>query len=452
MAPDKLDLRDKAFEVLMIVADRAEAEVTVSEGRHALTRFANSFIHQNVAEDHRWARLKLVIDGRSASGSTNRLDHDSLVRLVDETLEAAALRPVDPDWPGLAPPTAWLTLEDDRWDRETQFAEPGARAQVVKDFVDAGGDGGPRADLRAAGICSTSGWDTYFANNAQHRAGGRATLAAVDAIQRTATSDSRGWQFAPRLSELDGSAAGRLAAERARATANAVDIEPGPYEVVLEPACVADMLDFLADGFNAKTYAEGRSWIKPKAALLDESIDIWDDVNDHRSIGVSFDAEGTPKSQRMLVREGVCRALVHDRRTAKRAGTRSSGHAVPGGEVSGPVPTSLFLAGGDQSPEELIADVERGLLVTDFWYTRILDPKTQVVTGLTRNGTFLVEKGKITGAVRNLRFTQSYVEALGPGNVLGVGDDARLYEMWGGTAHVPSLRLASWNFTGGAKG
>jgi len=442
-----MDLREKAFEVLMIVADRAEAEVTVSEGRASLTRFANSFIHQNVAEDHQWARLKLVIDGRAASGSSNRLDHDSLVRLVDETLEAASLRPVDPDWPGLTPPTAWLTLEDDRYDRDTHLAEPTARAQVVKDFVDAG-----EGELQSAGYCATDGWDIYFANNLQHRAGGRASMAAVDAIQRTPTSDSRGWQFAPRLSEIDGAAAGRLAAERARAGANAVDIEPGAYEVVLEPSCVADMLEFLRDGFNAKTYNEGRSWVRPKAALLDESIDIWDDVNDHRSIGVSFDAEGTPKSQRMLVREGVCRALVHDRRTAKRAGTRSSGHAVPGGEVSGPVPTSLFLAGGDQSPEELIADVERGLLVTDFWYTRILDPKTQVVTGLTRNGTFLVEKGKITGAVRNLRFTQSYVEALGPGNVLGVGDDARLYEMWGGTAHVPSLRLASWNFTGGAKG
>jgi len=439
-----MDLRDKAFEVLMIVDDRAEAEVTVSEGRKALTRFANSFIHQNVAEDHQWARLKLVIDGRAATGSTNRLDHDSLVRLVDETLESARLRPVDPDWPGLAPPTAWLTLEDDRFDAKTHLSDPGARAQVVKDFVDAGaagadGSGADGPGLQAAGYCATKGWDIYFANNAQHRAGGRATLAAVDAIHRTPTSDARGWQFGPRLADLDGAAA------------NPVDIEPGRYEVVLEPACVADMLDFLGDGFNAKTYSEGRSWVRPKVALLDESIDIWDDVNDPRSIGVSFDAEGTPKAQRVLVREGVCRGLVHDRRTAKRVGTRSTGHAVPGGEVGGPMPGNLFLAGGDQSPEELVADVERGLLVTDFWYTRILDPKTQVVTGLTRNGTFLVEKGRITGAVRNLRFTQSYVEALGPGNVLGVGDDARLYETWGATPHVPSLRLASWNFTGGTK-
>jgi predicted Zn-dependent protease len=445
-----MDLRDKAFEVLIIVDDRAEAEITVGTGRTALTRFANSFIHQNVAEDKQWARLKLVVDGRAATGSTNRLDRDSLIRLVDETLEVTRLRPVDPDWPGLAPPTAWLTLEDDRYDPKTERSEPETRAQVVKDFVDASGTGDDQ--LRAAGYCATKGWDVYFANNLQHRAGGRASSAAVDAIHRTPTSDSRGWQFAPSIADIDGAAAGRLAAERARAAANPVDLEPGRYEVVLEPACVADMMDFLADGFNAKTYSEGRSWVKPKAALLDESIDIWDDVNDPRSIGVSFDAEGTPKAQRVLVREGVCRALVHDRRTAKRTGTRSSGHAVPGGEVSGPMPTNLFLAGGDQSPEELVADVERGLLVTDFWYTRILDPKTQVVTGLTRNGTFLIEKGKITGAVRNLRFTQSYVEALGPGNVLGLGDDARLYEMWGGWAHVPSLRLAGWNFTGGAKG
>jgi predicted Zn-dependent protease len=441
-----MDLRDKAFEVLIIVDDRAEAEITVGVGRTALTRFANSFIHQNVAEEKQWARLKLVVDGRAATGSTNRLDRDSLVKLVDDTLESARLRPVDPDWPGLAPPTAWLTLEDDRYDPGTHKSEPAARAQVVKDFVDQG------PELGAAGYCATRGWDTYFANNLQHRAGGRATMAAVDAIHRTATSDSRGWQFAPSIGGIDGAAAGRLAAARARAAANPVDLEPGRYEVVLEPACVADMMDFLADGFNAKTYSEGRSWVKPKAALMDESIDIWDDVNDPRAIGVSFDAEGTPKAQRVLVREGVCRALVHDRRTAKRTGTRSSGHAVPGGEVSGPMPTNLFVGGGDQSPEELVADVERGLLVTDFWYTRILDPKTQVVTGLTRNGTFLVEKGKIVGAVRNLRFTQSYVEALAPGNVLGLGDDARLYELWGGWAHVPSLRLASWNFTGGAKG
>ena len=125
----------------------------------------------------------------------------------------------------------------------------------------------------------------------------------------------------------------------------------------------------------------------------------------------------------------------------------STGHGF-GGDGGG-IPTNLFLAPGHRSPEELIGSVERGLLVTEFWYTRILDPKTQVVTGLTRNGTFLIEGGRVVGGVPNLRFTQSYVDALRPGNVLGVGDDARLFD---GTYHVPTLRLAAWNFTGGAKG
>jgi len=115
----------------------------------------------------------------------------------------------------------------------------------------------------------------------------------------------------------------------------------------------------------------------------------------------------------------------------------------------GGIATNLFMAPGTQSVEELIAGVERGLLVTEFWYTRILDPKTQVVTGLTRNGTFLIEGGEIVGGVPNLRFTQSYVDALRPGNVLGVADDARLFD---GTYHVPTVRLGEWNFTGGAKG
>jgi predicted Zn-dependent protease len=148
-----------------------------------------------------------------------------------------------------------------------------------------------------------------------------------------------------------------------------------------------------------------------------------------------------------LVRDGVTTAVVHDRRTAAKAGTESTGHAT-GSDAFGPMPSSMFLAPGSRSREELIASVARGLLVTDFNYTRILDPKTQVVTGLTRNGLFLIEDGRVIKPVKNFRFTQSYVGALAPGRVLGIGADACLY----GGAFVPSLHLASWNFTGGARG
>ena len=438
--PNGLGVCDR---VLELVGERAEAEVTATAGRSALTRFANSAIHQNVADDGTWTGLKVVVDGRWATTGTNRTDDESLVRLVDRALAAAPLRPVDPDWPGLAPPAP--AADVDHYDDATAAAPPEARAAVVRDFVGAG------RGLRGAGFCNTSGWRSAFANSAGQRLEGRSTRASVEGIHRTATSDGRGWQTSGRLGDLDGAAAGGTAAAKARGgDSNTRELPPGRYEVVLEPACVADMVEFVVGhGFNARAHAEGQSFVELGRAQLDQAITLWDDALDPRAVGRAFDAEGTPKRRLDLVEEGVCLALAHDRRTAKRAGgtTESTGHA--GGGNSGGICTNLFLAPGTSPAADLVASVERGLLVTEFWYTRILDPRTLVVTGLTRSGTFLIENGQVSGGVRNLRFTQSYVEALAPGNVRGVGDDARLF---GGDFHVPSLHLASWNFTGGAAG
>jgi len=436
-------LLDLCERVLELVGDGAEAEVTVSSGRSALTRFANSAIHQNVADDGTWVGLTATVDGRWAATATNRTDPDALGRLVQRALDAARLRPVDPDWPGLAPPRP--APDVDHYDEASHLAPPQERARVVRDFVDAGGG------LAGAGFCDSAGWRTAFANSAGQRLEGRWTRATVEAVHRTGTSDGRGWQTSDRLGDLDGAAAGRTAAGKARTgDCNTRELPPGRYEVVLEPACVADVLDFLVGhGFNAKAHEEGRSFVELGQAQLDPAITLWDDATDPRAVGPAFDAEGTPKRRLDLVRDGVCNALAHDRRTAKRAGggAESTGHGTGGN--SGGVCDNLFLAPGPSPVADLVASVERGLLVTEFWYTRILDPKTQVVTGLTRNGTFLIENGQVSGGVRNLRFTQSYVDALAPGNVLGVGDDARLF---GGGHFVPTLHLASWNFTGGAAG
>ena len=429
--------------VVRLVDGRADAEVTAVSGRSALTRFANSAIHQNVADDFLSVRLRLSVEGRVAGQSTNRVDSAGLAGLVESTLEAARLRPVDPDWPGMAPPTTTTTVVN--YDPDTHLASPDSRARVVRSFVDAG-DG----TSEAAGFCSTHGAKVAFANTAGHRAGDLTSSAQVEGIHRLPGSDGRGWQSSPRAADLDGDRAGLTAAEKATVGLDAVDLEPGPYEVVLEPACVADIVSFIGGyGFNAKAHAEGRSFVSLGSEQFDPAVQLWDDATDPRTVGAGFDAEGTPRGRVHLVRDGVSTALVHDRRTAARAGTTSTGHAVAGGESWGPYPSHLFLGGGDSTPENLVASVQRGLLVTEFWYTRVLDPKTQVVTGLTRNGTFLIESGRVVGGVRNLRFTQSYVDALAPGNVVGIGNDARLYET---STHVPSLHLASWNFTGGARG
>ncbi|HEX2023377.1 MAG TPA: TldD/PmbA family protein [Acidimicrobiales bacterium] len=429
-------LPELCHQVLDLVGGRAEAEVTATAGRSALTRFANSAIHQNVADDHLSVRLRVVAGGRMAAATTTRVDAEGLGRLVERTLEAAAVRPPDPGWPGLAPPAA--VTDPDRHDPATSGALPDRRAEVVAAFV------GADLGLAAAGYCETSGWDVAFANSAGQEAGGRVSSAAVDAIHRTPSSDGLGWQASTRLADLDGEGAGRVAADKARAGADPADLPPGHYEVVLEPAAVADVVSFLLGGFSGRAHAEGRSFVRLGEAQLDPRLTLRDDVAAPGTLGLAFDAEGTPKQAVDLVVEGVSVGLYHDRRTAHQAGVASTGHAVVGGESFGPMARNAVLSAGERSLEELIGSVDRGLLVSDLWYTRVLDPKTQVVTGLTRNGTFLVEGGRVVKGVRNLRFTQSYVEALGPGRVLGVGSDARPRQSG---YVVPSLHLASWQFT-----
>ncbi|HUQ39601.1 MAG TPA: TldD/PmbA family protein [Acidimicrobiales bacterium] len=443
--PDHLDVCD---EVLALVGDRAEAQVVVSAGRSSLTRFANSGIHQNVAEDAVHVGLRVSLDGKLSSAGTSATDHESLGRLVDRALDAAALRPVDTDWPGLAPAAAAPDLSAG-FDAATHDATPEQRAAVVRAFV----DGAP--ELRAAGYCDTDSSVVSFANTAGQRLVGRSTRSTIDGIHQSDTSAGSAHQTSTRLADIDGVAAGERAALKARSSIDAVDIEPGVYPVLLEPEAVATILVFLAAyGFNAKAHAEGRSFAHPGEQQFDPSISIWDDALDARGIPFPFDVEGTPKSRLDLVAGGKTVGLTHDRRTAAKAGVESTGHGVPGGESFGGYAQNAFLGGGSASHDELVTAVDRGLLITCFNYCRILDEKTQVVTGLTRNGTFLVENGKIAGAVRNLRFTQSFVGALGPGKVLAVGNDGRLAdsEFGPGGCWAPSLALAGWNFTGGAKG
>lgn len=436
--------------VLSLVGERAEALVTCGQGTNALTRFANSRIHQNMASDEAHVRLRVVVDGgRVAQATTTRLDPDGLERLVEGTIAAARLCPPDPEEPGLASPAA--LAEVDHFDAATAAASPEARAELVADFAGAG------PDLESAGYCSTDADTHVLCSTTGLRYASRSTMAQVDAIHRAAAAegpptDGYAQATSQRLADLDGRRVGEVAAHKARAGSDPIELEPGTYEVVLEPRAVASVLLFPAWlGFNGKAHAEGTSFAHVGEAQFDERITLWDDGTDPRALGRPYDAEGTPKRRVELVTAGVTVGLVHDRRSAALAGTEPTGSSV-GSESYGGYPGDLFLEGGHQSLEELIGDVERGLLVTDLWYNRILDPKTQVVTGLTRNGLFLIEGGAIAGPVQNLRYTQSVVGALAPGHVLGVGEDARLVSNEGGIVHVPSLRLRAWAFTGGARG
>jgi predicted Zn-dependent protease len=442
-----IDTAERALELVRARAADADAEVTVRQGTEALTRFATSFIHQNVASEVNHVLIRVALDGRNASTSIDGpADDEGLGRAIDNVLEAARVRPADPDWPGLAPRSDPPAV--DHFDEATANASPDERARRVRAFVDAAGG------LETAGFCSTTTVQLAFANSAGQRLTGRGTAAEIDGIARTPTADGSSRRVSVRLADLDGRAVGERAARKARAASDPTDLEPGRYEVVLEPDCVANILSFLlVAGFNGKAVEEGRSFARVGEAQFDRSITLRDDVTDPGTLGIPFDVEGTPKRPLDLVSDGVTRGLLHTRRTAKKAGVQSTGHAVEGGTAWGALGANLVFAAGQKSADELIAGVERGVLVTDFWYTRILDPRTQVVTGLTRNGVWLVENGRVVRPVTNMRFTQSFLDALGPDAVRGISTDrALVLAGWDSIYLVPSLHLASWNFTGGAKG
>ncbi|HSL25066.1 MAG TPA: TldD/PmbA family protein, partial [Acidimicrobiia bacterium] len=394
---------------------RAEAEVMVDATTVSFTRFANSFIHQNVSDNATTLRLRLHLDGRTATGSTTKVTDEALAALAERTVGASRLLPVDPGWAGLAPSAALAS--GGNIDHATAAAAPTQRARIVADFVEA------TKGLEAAGFCQSTHSLAAFANSAGQAIEGGYTDATLDGIARTGSADGSARRSAVRLADLDGAALGEKAAHKARTGSNPVEIAPGEFEVVLEPSAVTDLMTWLAyGGFNGKAVAEGRSFVRIGEQQFDPVITMIDDVGSGAGIGVPFDVEGTPKHPTVLVSGGVCQTIVHDRRTARKVGAESTGHAIPGGESIGAFPLNLGLEPGaaGSTIEELIGGVGRGLLVTEFNYTNVLDPRSVVVTGLTRNGLWLIEDGQVTDAVQNLRFTQSYPAALAPGAVLGV--------------------------------
>lgn len=445
--------------------DLPGAEVSAEADRHrlALTRFANSVIHQNVAEDATVVRLQVHHDGRTASGSLTVTDDQDLDLLVQRVTGAARLAPLDPTWPGLVERTAAGATGP--VDPATAAASPRDRAEVVRDFIDATGG------LEAAGYVRTNHWTGAFANSAGHAVSGEATECGLSGIARNDGADGLARSAPTRISDLDGAALGARAAAKAQAWSAPVDLPPARYEVVLEPAAVADILGNLAaHGFSGRALNERTSFVRLGRQQLDPSISI---VDDPLAVGLGYDSEGTPRQRLSLVDAGRTVGVTHDRRSAAEAGVTSTGHrGVENAIAWGPTARHLALAPSgpegepatevdgpvaDSSVAVLVAGVERGILVSDFWYTRVLDPRSVAMTGLTRNGVWLIEDGEVTTPLRNFRFTQSYAQALAPGNVRAVGRTASAvpgdtYTTTSPRWSCPALHLASWNFTGGSSG
>ncbi|HEY8439295.1 MAG TPA: TldD/PmbA family protein [Candidatus Limnocylindrales bacterium] len=428
---------------LASAAGAGEAEALVSVDRAQLTRFANSEIHQNVAETNGSLNLRVAIGKRVGVASSNRLDDDGLRRVAETAVAIARNSAELDDWGGLPEPTP-VTDVPAAWSEATAATTPEQRAAGVRAVIAAA----DAAGVRAFGSFSTSTEELGIVNSHGIRAAQRRTASQLLTVTMASDGGS-GYaeQAGVDVGAIDAATVGREAAEKARASANPVAVDPGDWTVVLEEYAVVDLLSMLAYmGFSALAVQEERSFAEPGKVIGSELVTIVDDASDPGAMPMSFDYEGVAKQRVVLVERGVCRDVVFDAQTAARAGRASTGHGLPAPNPYGPFPLNMVMSPGSTARDALVGELDRGLLVTRFHYTNPVHPKLAIVTGMTRDGTFLVEGGRITGPVRNLRFTQSYLNALA--GTVAVGRERRTIRGDFGGVLVPPVRIEGWTFTG----
>jgi PmbA protein len=422
-------------------------EVLLMHGWGGLTRFAKSSIHQSTWREDTGLRVRVVTGGRTGVAATNDFTKDGARSAGASALEMARVAVPDPMFPGLAPP-AKVPDRPGAYDPATAETTPEQRADGVAALIGQLGKG-----FRGAGAFETGAIEVALANSEGQFCYAPYTQTALSTVVSGGDGGAgTAEQAAARVDEIDPETVGRRAFRKARDSQNPRDLEPGRYEVVLEPMAVDTLVAFLSYmGFGGRAIVEGRSPFSGKEGqrVCAESIHIHDDALSSETIGIPFDFEGTPKRRVSLIDGGVFRSGVHDRRSAKMAGTESTGHALPPPNPEGPFPLNLFLQTGNSSVEEMVAATKRGLLITRFHYSNIVHPIETVITGMTRDGTWLVEDGKVRHPVKNLRFTQSILEALS--KVEMIGRESQLAsEFFFAASRVPALKISSFNFTSGS--
>jgi PmbA protein len=409
-----------------------------------LTRFASSSIHQSTSSEDTELRIRVVKGGRIGVASTNDLAPEGARRAAESAREMTEVVAPDPLYAGLAPPAP--VVDDERFDEPTSAADPLERADGVATLVAQVRDG-----FTAAGAFETTAVELGLANTEGQRCWSPSTLASLSTVV-TGGEGGSGFAevFATRASDIDAEDVGVRAAAKAAKSQNPRPLDPGVFEVVLEPSATATLVGFLAYmGFGGRLLAEGRSCFSGKQGqrVGAAGVSIFDDARGAGTIGFPFDFEGTPRRRVDLISDGTFLDGVYDRRTAKQTGKQSTGHALPPPDPDGPIPLNLFMETGDAALEDMIAATERGLLVTRFHYSNIVHPIESTITGMTRDGTFLIERGEIAQPVQNLRMTQSIIEALLATSMIG-DESALASEFFFSASRVPALKIDRFQFTG----
>ena len=460
------------FDRIRKLSSADEIEVLISGGRFALTRFANNTIHQNVAEENHIVSVRTAFGGRTARATTNKFDDESLRRVVESSEALAKVQHSDPDLlpmpdsreaagsaddarPELAEGGVLTTQAPSRYFAQTAAITPQLRADSVKKIVEVA----QKHKLTTAGIFSSSESVEGIFNSRGLSNWHTQTLAEVSITMLG--GDSSGWQKAnsPDVANLDPLRLAETAAQKTLDSAHPAEIPAGKYTVILEPAAVLDIVGFMFWDYSGMAILDQRSFLTGRigSQLFGENITIWDDVTHPLQTGSPFDGEGMRRMPVPLVEKGVVKRVVYARATAERmkrsehrdkAGPiASTGHGFPLPNEMGEMPLNIVFA-APQNPQtlsEMIASTERGVLVTRLWYIREVDPYEKMLTGMTRDGTFLVEDGKVKRGIRNFRFNESLIHMLS--SVEAMSAPVRSCGEESFDMVVPAMKIREFNFT-----
>jgi predicted Zn-dependent protease len=452
------------FDRIQKLSTADEVEVLFSGGRFALTRFANNTIHQNVAEENYVVSVRAAFGGRTARAFTNKFDDESLRQVVKSAESLAKVQHPDSDllpmpdahfagWGGESPvpkPTI-----PSRHFEITAAVTPELRAEGVKKIVGVA----QQHSLTAAGVFSSAESLEGIFNSRGLSNWHRQTSADVSITMLA--NDSSGWQKAnsPDVAKLDPLGLAETAARKALDSARPREIPAGKCTVILEPAAVLDIVGFMFWDYAGMAILDQRSFLTGRIGtkLFGDNITIWDDVAHPLQTGSPFDGEGVPRQRLALVENGIVKRVVYARATAERmkrseykdkvGRIEATGHGFALPNEVGEMPQNIVFApvSNPQTVEQMIASTERGVLVTRLWYIREVEPFEKMLTGMTRDGTFYVENGRVQGGVRNFRFNESLIHMLSSVEAMSVPVRASGEESM--DMVVPAMKVRDFNFT-----
>ncbi len=431
------------------------AEITITSGTRGNTSFAVNQVSTSGDNYDHVVNVRSTFGKRSASATTNKLDDASLQAVVERAESLARLAPEDPEaMPELGPQTY---TESREWNDSTANVDAASRAAAVRAVTSAATNG-----LVATGYLETRVSSFAVANTKGLFAYRRDSASALTTTVRTTDGTGSGWAGATDndWSRINAADLGKRAADKARRSVGAVAIEPGRYTVVLEPTAVGNLVQLIAGALNARNADEGRSFFsKPGGGnkigmkVVDERVTLYSDPMDPDAPGPAFSNDGMPATRHVWIENGVVKTLQYDRYWAQQKGVSPTGGGGGGrgggggGGFGGG--GGLKMNGGTATLEELIASTQRGILCTRFWYIRPVDQRTILYTGLTRDGTFLIENGKITHPVKNLRWNESPIFLLN--NVEALGKPVRVSASEDGSPGqaivMPPVKAHDFNFT-----